>query len=264
MTGIFPEEGRNLSARRERARADDCTRARVGLRLAGQPSHPLQPGLRRSVRKAVERAEEADVVGRRRTRSDSRHQGAVGGERRSGLRCVYRAERTARDERRVQGHRRDRPVFHARRRQRRTAGAGARRRLPGTLRAVRISGDESAVERAEQPGGEALGYRRRESARDSRSLSLCADHLSADRASRRGNVPARAVALGAVHRALRRDRRGDGQEPRHRERRHDHRRDSTWPHQSARDGDRADQAVRDRRHAPSIRSASRGIGAGRG
>ena len=39
MTGIFPAEGRNLSARRERARADDALAHEWGF-LAGQPSHP--------------------------------------------------------------------------------------------------------------------------------------------------------------------------------------------------------------------------------
>ena len=50
----------------------------MGLRLAGQPSHPLQPGLRRSVRQTVERAEEADLVGRR-THQERRRTRRAGG-----------------------------------------------------------------------------------------------------------------------------------------------------------------------------------------
>ena len=52
-----------------RARAE-LGRARVGLGLAGQPAHPLQPRLRRPRRQAVERAQGARLVGRGRGQVD--------------------------------------------------------------------------------------------------------------------------------------------------------------------------------------------------
>ena len=63
-SGIMPEEGRNLRART--ARATTAAGARLGLRLAGQPAHPLQPRLRRPRGPALERAQGLDLVGRRR------------------------------------------------------------------------------------------------------------------------------------------------------------------------------------------------------
>ena len=57
---------------------------RVGLGLAGEPAHPLQPGLRRPAGPAVERAQDVRLVGRR--------QGRVDRLRRAGLRADQAAD----------------------------------------------------------------------------------------------------------------------------------------------------------------------------
>ena len=62
--GVYAD-GVNQAARRKPAREQDWIARRVGVGVAGQPPHPLQPGLRRPRRRAVERAQGARLVGRR-------------------------------------------------------------------------------------------------------------------------------------------------------------------------------------------------------
>ena len=56
--------GVNQTARRKPWQEQSCGRARVGLGLAGQPADPVQPGLGRSRRPAVERGQGLRLVGR--------------------------------------------------------------------------------------------------------------------------------------------------------------------------------------------------------
>ena len=61
-SGVFPEPGRNRA--RERQAHLQSAPARVGLRLAAQPPHPLQPRVGGSRGPSVVGAKEADLVGR--------------------------------------------------------------------------------------------------------------------------------------------------------------------------------------------------------
>ena len=61
--GVYAD-GVNQAARRKPGTRAGLGRRRVGLGVAGQPPHPLQPGLRRPGRQAVERAQGAGLVGR--------------------------------------------------------------------------------------------------------------------------------------------------------------------------------------------------------
>ncbi len=113
---------------------------RVGLRLAGQPPNPVQPGFGRSPGQALERAEEVHVLGRL----------ALDRSGRAGL----RPDDPARPG--------DRPLHHER--GGRIAPVGPRpdggRPVPGALRAVRVAGGQPAVPQGPgQPGG--AGVRRR-------------------------------------------------------------------------------------------------------
>ena len=60
-SGVFPEPGRNRA--RERKRTDNPLAARLGLRLAAQPPHPVQPRLGGPRGPAVVGAQEAGLVG---------------------------------------------------------------------------------------------------------------------------------------------------------------------------------------------------------
>ena len=62
-TGIYPEEGKNLALRRDKPKGA-ITGPRLGLRVAGQSPHPVQPRVGRCPGAAVEREEEAHLVGR--------------------------------------------------------------------------------------------------------------------------------------------------------------------------------------------------------
>ena len=59
-SGVYPS---TRSQSRERARVARLPRARLGLRVAGRSPHPLQPRVGETGRHAVERAQEAGVVG---------------------------------------------------------------------------------------------------------------------------------------------------------------------------------------------------------
>ena len=61
-SGVFPEPGRNRA--RERKLTDNPLAARLGLRLAAQPPHPVQPRIGRPRRPALVGAQEARLVGR--------------------------------------------------------------------------------------------------------------------------------------------------------------------------------------------------------
>ena len=61
--GVYAD-GVNQAARRKPGQRAELGGGRVGLGLAGQPADPLQPGVRRPGRQAVERAQGAGLVGR--------------------------------------------------------------------------------------------------------------------------------------------------------------------------------------------------------
>ena len=67
-TGVYAD-GVNQAASRKPGREQNLSRARLGLGLAGEPPHPLQPRLRRPGRQAVERAQALRLVGRGRSGS---------------------------------------------------------------------------------------------------------------------------------------------------------------------------------------------------
>ena len=75
-SGVYAD-GVNQAARRKPHGEQGPYDARVGLGVAAEPARALQPGLGRPGRQAVERAQEARLVGRR--------QGRVDGRRRPGL-----------------------------------------------------------------------------------------------------------------------------------------------------------------------------------
>ena len=76
--GVYAD-GVNQAARRKPRPRAELGRRRVGLGLAGQPAHPLQPRVGRPRRQAVERAQGLRLVGRR--------AGQVDRARRPGLRA---------------------------------------------------------------------------------------------------------------------------------------------------------------------------------
>ena len=61
-SGVYPAAGPQSRARARRRRS---VRPRLGIRLAGRSPHPLQPRVGAARRHAVERAQEAGLVGRR-------------------------------------------------------------------------------------------------------------------------------------------------------------------------------------------------------
>ena len=108
--------------------------ARVGLGLAGQPPHPLQPRLRRPGGQAVVGAQEVRLVGRGREAVDRLRRAGLPG--RQGRRLPRPARR--------RGHGRDRrrrPVHHDGRRPRLAVRAErpARRPAADALRAARVA-----------------------------------------------------------------------------------------------------------------------------
>ena len=118
----------------------------VGLGVAGQPPHPLQPRLGRARRHPVERAQALRVVGRRAGPLDRLRRARL--HRRPGPRPRAREGR--------QGPRRDRragPVRDADRRQGLAvlAGRGGRRPAADALRAARVAAAQPALPAAEQP-----------------------------------------------------------------------------------------------------------------
>ena len=119
-------------------------RRRVGLGVADEPPGPLQPGLRRPRGQAVERAQEADLVGRQRL--DRRRRARLPGRHRTDLPPTAGRPRRG-------GHRRRRAVHHA---GRRTGLAARARRAVGradahALRAPGIPGAQRALPRRAAP-----------------------------------------------------------------------------------------------------------------
>ena len=165
MTGVFPEEGKNLAARRERPKGDDYLAHNWGFvwpanrrilynRTSADPSG--KPWSER--KKLIWWDPEAPGA-------TPGQEGQVGRQGRAGLRRVHPARRAAGQGRAAQGDRRDRRVHHAGGRQGRALGLRARRRLPGALRALRVTDEEPALEGAEQPRGQGVEDRRHQPAR---------------------------------------------------------------------------------------------------
>ena len=61
--GVFPAPDQNLARRGPRARCRTGAERQLGLGVAGQPAHHVQPRVGRSRGQALERAEEVDLVG---------------------------------------------------------------------------------------------------------------------------------------------------------------------------------------------------------
>ena len=61
--GVYPEEGRNRAKERN-GEPDEARQPQLGLGLAGQPAHDVQPRQRRPRGQALERAQEIRLVGR--------------------------------------------------------------------------------------------------------------------------------------------------------------------------------------------------------
>ena len=136
-------ESRSCAGRRR------SVRPRMGLRVAGRSPHPLQPRVRAARRTAVERGEEARVVGRARGRMDRTryagfpsHEGAI----------VPRLPLTPSES----GDRRRRAVHHACRRARLAVGADRAqgRAAAHALRAARVAGRERVVPQQTNPAAD--------------------------------------------------------------------------------------------------------------
>ena len=145
--------GQSDGAADARQRAE-LARSRLGVGVAGQPPHPLQPRIRRPRGAAMERAQGARMVGRR--------AGMLDRARRPRLRG-RQAARVPSGRRRpgAGGDRRRRPVHHAGRRSRlavRTRGRRGRA-AADPLRAAGLPGAQPAAPPAAQPGSPALRAR---------------------------------------------------------------------------------------------------------
>ena len=119
--------------------------------MAREHPDPLQPGLGRPLGQALERAEEADLVGRRPEE--------VGRERCAGLPAHGGTRCAAGQGGAVQGPVGHRCVHHEPARRRAVLHGGRRRPLPRALRAVRVTDPEPALQGPVEPGGQ--GLRRR-------------------------------------------------------------------------------------------------------
>ena len=152
---------RGLRGRREPGRAPQAARRAgrlrqgVGLDLAGEPPHALQPLLGGRRREAVERAQEAALVGRRARGVGRGRRPGLPGDHPARARPGEGGERAGRAARR-------RRVHHAGRRE----GVAVRaERDPGRaaahpLRAPRVAGAQPALRPAGQPDGQGLRPRR--------------------------------------------------------------------------------------------------------
>ena len=203
---------RRLRGRGEPGRAPHAAlgagpvRRRVGLDVAREPPRALQPRLGGPGRQAVERAEEARVVGRR--------QGRVDRPRHPGLPADHRAPaRPGEGHGGPRGPARRRRVHHAGRRQGVAVRAQRRggRAAAHALRGPRVAGAQPALRPAGQPDREGLraGGQPVEpepaGARRHRGVPVRAHHRKADRAPHRGwDEPPAPVPVGAAARAVRR------------------------------------------------------------
>ena len=149
-TAASTPTGVNQAARRKPALGAGLGRARVGLGVAGQPAHPLQPRVGGPGRQAVERAQGLRLVGRRAAAAGPGTTCRTSSPTSRPTTCRPRTrQRPGRD-------RRQRPVHHADRRQ----GAGCSRR-PGsptgrcrrtTSRRSRRCPTRSTASRTTRPG----------------------------------------------------------------------------------------------------------------
>ena len=182
--------------------------ARVGLGLADEPAHALQPRLGRPGGQAVERAQEATSGG---TRSKGEWTGHDVPDFEKTKPPAYRPPEGAVGRR---GAARRRPVHHAGRRQGLAVRAErpARRPAADALRAARVAGPQPAVRPAGQPDAQGLraGGQPVEpvpAGGAQRGLPVRVHHGAADRAPHGGRdeppaaVPVRAAA-GDVRRGL--------------------------------------------------------------
>ena len=202
-TGVTVEgpDGKLINKANLRKPADDkdYLGARLGLRVAGQPPHPLQPRLGRPPGQAVEREEEAHLVGSGGARARAGQEGQVGRPRRARLQRVPGPRRQERRQ----------AVHHAGRPGRRVLRPAQRRAVPGALRAGGVADQEPALQAAEQPGGQGLdrpGPEERPRPGRLARLSLRHHDVPAHRASPLGrHVALPADAGGAVPLPLRGD-----------------------------------------------------------
>ncbi len=204
-SGVYADEV-NQSMRRKPGRGAGQRRARVGLGLADEPPRPLQPGLRRPRGPAVERAQEADLVGRREV--DRRRRPGLPGGHRAGLPA-------ARGRPGGRGDRRQRAVHHAGRRAGLAvrAGRAGRRADADALRAAGVAAAQRAAPgapgqpgaRAVRPAGQPLPPRTRHARR--RGVPVRVHHVPGHRAPHRGrdeplDPAAERAAAGDVPRGL--------------------------------------------------------------
>jgi formate dehydrogenase-N alpha subunit len=159
-TGVYTEAG-NMAMRRGRP---DRSRhpSQLGLRLAGQPAHPLQSRLGRPRGQAVERAQEVHLV--------ERH--ALDRRRRAGLRTDDRAGQVGRAVHHEPGRHGAAVCPHRH----------ARRPVPRALRADGRLPRQSAASQGQQQSGGAGVRRRRQVVRHARQVPDRGDELPPGRA----------------------------------------------------------------------------------
>ncbi len=145
------QDGVNQAARRTPRLEAVLGGARVGLGLAREPAHPLQPGLGGSRRQAVVGAQAVRLVGRRPGRVDRRGRPRLHQDEGSRLRAARRRPRG----RRAQGQRAVRDAVRRPRLAVRARGRG-RRPAADALRAARVAGRERVLRAAGQPGARHL------------------------------------------------------------------------------------------------------------
>ena len=181
--GCTPDEV-NQAARRKPGPGADLGRARVGLGVAGQPAHPLQPGLRRPRGPPVERAQGVRLVGRRTRRVDRPRRARLRDGQAARLPAARRAPAP-----RTRSPATDPFIMQA-------DGKGwlyapdraGRRAAAHPLRAARVAGGQPAVRPAGQPGPASV-YPRPDSPYNPPGVAAVpvrADHLPAHRAPHRG------------------------------------------------------------------------------
>ena len=198
-SGVFPAADRNLAAQQTTRPARPTRLAlELGLRVAGQPTAALQPRLGRSLRQAMERAEEVDLVGR----------GEVERLRRPGFPGDQGPDRRGQARRhRTRRPFRDRPLHHEGgwcRLAVRAERAGGRP-AADTIRSGRIAAAEPGLPAAIEPGAEILaGSGESPGAGRGSEIPLRDHDLPPDRAlSLRRHEPMAAVARRTAARAVR-------------------------------------------------------------
>ena len=179
-SGIYPDEGHEPGARPPRRRLGQPG---LGLRLARQPAHPLQPGQRRPAGPPLVRAQKYIWW--------DAEKGEVDRLRRARLPARQSARHPRRPRR--QGH--GRPFRQPTRSSCMADGKGwlfvpdrpERRPAAHALRAGGRPGAQRALQPADQPDGQSLAAARQPADRARRpAISLCHHHLPPDRASHGG------------------------------------------------------------------------------